>query len=360
MLLRTSLSDLKTGRHCSACLDAKFRDGFVHDRLYASGQVLAISASVYLPYFHALSPEGAPPIPERHLAGMRARRLDNHDTYRPCVLLTAVDDPGAEVPAVCLLATYDKDPISELPFAFQFFSFKVFNPKCDMIGDPSLGRHLHTTPEWRYTPAQQWIIAVWYRATNLGSNPPGWPVYRVPEQPGRWRTRRSRRPPSAFGTHAMGTLQGIIRECERHWEIVCADPLLLEEVRKEVVMHEAKRSRSTLAPTYKSRASTESAASDLRSLRQALTPSGTMFPTIPEDGPLAQDIKHQVTQMPITHPTGENVPEAHVPSRPRSYASALRANTVDGSGKAAARWKQVASSVSRAIPAPLRRGSKET
>ncbi len=236
MLLRSSLADLKIGRHCPPCSDARFRDGFDRNRVYTSGQVLGIAASVYVPYLLALTPANGPPMLERDLAGMRKRRLDKHDTYRPCVILTGVDDPVAEVPSICLMTTYDNDPISELPLAFQFFSFRVFNPKCDTIGDTGLGRHLHTTPEWRYTPAPQWIIAVAYRTAALGTNPPLWPVYKDPTHPGQWRTKRSRRQPSVFGTHAMQMLQGIIRECEHHWENMCSDPLLLEEFRKEVVV----------------------------------------------------------------------------------------------------------------------------
>ncbi|KAI0774889.1 hypothetical protein BD413DRAFT_537397 [Trametes elegans] len=136
---------------------------------YQAGQVFRIRESIFTPVEEIFSNRGV-----SNLTGDQPRRsrmsLDSLGTrhratqnIRPCILMKDVLRPPRVVTnaSICLMATYEGQPIEDLRRVMQYLSIPVF--PIDPHALDVDGMHLHSHTEWTRAPC--WIMA-WLYSTK--------------------------------------------------------------------------------------------------------------------------------------------------------------------------------------------------
>ena len=197
---------------CAICTNGPVSDFKPEQGAYDIGEVYSTPESVYAPILHILSESlGVRSLTNASQDGaslsqsMTSRLTSARRNPRPCILL-ATASSAARKHNVCLMATYSKTQITNLPEAFRHFSLAVY-PNPALL--PPFNDHVHSIPEW--DQPMQWIIAIEYKTSRL-----------VKGDAGRWRCGQV---PYVFGEGAMDHIDLRVRTTRAIWQSKCArDP----------------------------------------------------------------------------------------------------------------------------------------
>ena len=146
---------------------------------------------------------------------------------RPCVVMedvTAnVTNPGDIVRGrkICLAASWEKTPIQDLPWLFQFFSVPIHRNYHISMDQPD---HYHSIPEWDIEDA---FLLVWrFETTRLLIN--------------RWPEKEAGASPDESYVFGQRAWNKIVADCEakwREWERMCKeDPTFADRQAQECLV----------------------------------------------------------------------------------------------------------------------------
>lgn len=182
---------------------------------FRPGEVFGIRESVFTPIEHILVDMGGTGLTgdayhrsQNSLHSICTQEKATHKK-RPCILTeyTRKAPTGMTGARICIMCTFEKTPIENLPLIFRHFCVQVYTEDAPAPQDV----HLHSLPEWDLRGDMQWIIM--------------WPFNTTRELLGRWRVTPpdcTQRPGMAFGVSAMKHIETISAEKDREWKAFCA------------------------------------------------------------------------------------------------------------------------------------------
>lgn len=152
---------------------------------------------------------------------LRSRGSATHKR-RPCILMNRMirkRNIGTVLPHVCLMCTFEKTPIDDLPRIFRHFCLQVFTENAKLLETT----HLHSMPVWPMPGEMQWIIMWRFQTTR--------------ELLGRWPTKAGcgERTGMAFGKKAMSQLNALCEKKQHEWKAFCeTQPGFAEEQERQI------------------------------------------------------------------------------------------------------------------------------
>ncbi|OJT08391.1 hypothetical protein TRAPUB_730 [Trametes pubescens] len=239
---------------CLRC-DTDDHAGPEEEAIFRSGEVFGIQESVFTPIEEILyrlsGLAGQALRRSRSSFHSLCKRANATHKRRPCILMDQtyrVSDKGVKSPRVCLMCTFEKTPIDDLPQIFRHFCLQVYTELADVLETA----HIHSIPIWPLHGEMQWIIM--------------WPFQTTREMLGRWPRRGSKagcgqRMGMAFGKKAMSQLDMLCKKKAKEWKAFCvSQPGFAEEQEDKIRKYKKTWKPSTTGSLTASRGSLESSA----------------------------------------------------------------------------------------------------
>lgn len=179
---------------------------------FRRGEVFEIQESVFTPIEHILADMRVSGLAgealRRSKSSLHSMRTKENATHkcRPCILMEDIRKARTGMVGcnICVMATFERTPIEDLPRIFRHFCLQVYTKRATVMED----LHLHSLPEWSLRRGKtQWIIV--------------WPFDTTRKLGGRWRALEGERTGMAFGEYAVGYLEDLCEMKNREWKALC-------------------------------------------------------------------------------------------------------------------------------------------
>lgn len=193
--------------------------------LLRAGEVRAIQESVFTPCFDILAdhitklPDHLADFSNSSLRSIKSKKRRATHKTRPCIILNEgkLRPDNTTDAEVCLLATFEKTPMTELPKLFRHFCVPIVPH--DDVPTPNKENHLHSMP-YDWSQYNTWAIAWRLKSTRAVDNT--WVDFRLPEV-SEW----------YFGRRAIRIL---MRQCDERrdaWDKLCDNRQKVMEIAHE-------------------------------------------------------------------------------------------------------------------------------
>ncbi|OJT08389.1 hypothetical protein TRAPUB_728 [Trametes pubescens] len=149
-------------KRCLKCVPDRY-SGPQEATTFRRGEVFEIQESVFTPIEHIFAAMRVSGLSgnalyrsQSSLHSIRTQERATHK-HRPCILMEyMIRDAKLGVSGVyiCLMGTFEKTPIENLPWIFRHFCLQVYTKNAAVVEDD----HVHSIPEWPLRGDMQWII----------------------------------------------------------------------------------------------------------------------------------------------------------------------------------------------------------